>query len=370
MTRLALGTIRVFDSLQAAEPSWREFEAHAVMHAFQRFDWIRAWYEEVAMPEGHIEPLVVELSATHEYPGMLLPLAIVERGGTRVLTWLGGSVSDYHAPLLDAATASIPMHHDIHRRLWSHLRAQLPAFDAIHFEKQPEDIGADRNPFRHGLPHIPSAAATVDPGRAQRSAARMSKDNRRLMRRLGDAGHVRFLVAEEPHEAEDIAGVMMRQKSERYRSTGAWDMFANDAYANFYLRMTREGVASGLIHVSALTCGEDIVATEWSLVGNNRCYGLLSGFEVAWARFSPGNLLMEHVLDWCADEGIGTYDFTTGAEGYKRRWCDREMQTYEYVEGNTMRGHRYALPRGLSRIAKNQVKAHPGVLAAVERWRR
>lgn len=370
VTALASNRLRVFASLEAAEPTWRRFEAGAVMHAFQRFDWIRAWYDEVATTEGAIVPLIVEMGATDEHPGMLLPLAIVQRGGARVLVWLGGSVSDYHAPLLDPGSAFTPRHRGAEVRLLHELRRELPPFDAVHLEKQPEVVGTAPNPFRVGRPHMPSSSVTVDPARTERAAARVSKDNRRLLRRLGDRGDVRFVVATEPVLAEDLTRVLMRQKSERYRSTGAWDMFANEAYRNFYLRMTREGVGSGLIHVSALTCGADVVATEWSLVGDDRCYGLLSGFDDAFARFSPGNLLMEHVLDWCADQGIGTYDFTTGAEGYKQRWCDQEMQTFEYLGADTLRGQRYAIPRSLSRVAKNQVKAHPGLLAAVERWHR
>ncbi len=370
LTEFGSGQIRVFDSLEAAEPAWRQFEARAVMHAFQRFDWIRAWHDEIATHEGRIEPFVVALGASDAHPGALLPLAIVERGGARVLTWMGGSVSDYHAPLLDPGTARTATPGEGSAQLWSRLRRELPSFDAVHFEKQPDHVGPVPNPFRGGQPHMPSASVTVDPVRQQRLPARMSKNNRRLLRRLEDEGDVRFLVADQPDLAEDLTRVMMRQKSERYRSSGVWDMFANEAYCNFYLRMAREGVVPGLVHVSALICGEDVVATEWSLVGKDRCYGLLSGFENDFSRFSPGNLLMEHVLDWCADRGLGTYDFTTGAEGYKQRWCDASMQTFEYLAGNTLRGHQYTVPRALSRTVKNQVKARPGLLAAAERIRR
>lgn len=369
LTALGHDRMRVFASLDAAESAWRRFEANAVMHAFQRFDWIRAWHDEVATTEGPIEPLVVEIGAADDHPAMLLPLAIVERGGARVLVWLGGSVSDYHAPLLERSGAFTPRRRETNTRLLDQLRRELPSFDAIHLEKQPEVIGTAPNPFRIGQPHMPSASATVNPARTERSASRISKDHRRLLRRLGDRGDVRFVVATEPALAEDFTRELMRQKSGRYRSTGVWDMFANEAYRNFYLRMTSEGVGAGLIHVSALTCGDVVVATEWSLVGDDRCYGLLSGFDPAFARFSPSNLLMEHVLDWCADHGIGTYDFTTGAEGYKERWCDQEMQTFEYLGGRTMRGRQYAIPRSLCRAAKNQVKAHPGLMTAVERWR-
>jgi len=370
MIQIDPSRIRVFDSIEAAEPSWREFETRAVMHAFQRFDWIRAWYDEVAVREGHIEPFVVELDASDEHPGMLLPLAIVELGGARVLTWMGGSVSDYHAPLLDLDTASTPTRPEDAREIWRQLRRELPSFDAVHFEKQPERIGAAENPFRDGQPHMPSASTSVDPARQQRSPSRMSKNNRRLQRRLEDEGDVRFVVADEPELADELTRVMMRQKSARYRATGVWDMFSNDAYRNFYLRMTREGVSSGLIHVSALICGDDFVATEWSLVGSDHCYGLLSGFEQEYARFSPGNLLMEHVLDWCADRRLSTYDFTTGSEGYKQRWCDQTMQTSEYLGSHTMRGRRYVVPRTLGRTVKNQLKARPCLLAVAERLSR
>ena len=82
----------------------------------------------------------------------LLPLAIEPRGFARRLTWLGSELCDYNAPLLapDFSAAARPARF-LH--LWPTSCDRLQShpdlrYDLIHFEKMPEKVGAQHNPFR------------------------------------------------------------------------------------------------------------------------------------------------------------------------------------------------------------------------------
>jgi len=354
-----LQKIRVFASLAEAESTWRSFEERALLHGFQRFEWIRAWHEEVG---GETSPYVVEVSNGDGQTLSLLPLGIRSDGGTRVLTWLGGAVSDYHGGLLAPTTSSDVRPTDETARLPFEV---LPPFDVIHFEKQPLLIGREHNPFlaRSARPHLQAMATTVRDGGPWPASAAARKDLRRRRRRLEERGPVQFVVASDVPMAEEIATVMMEQKSRQYRATGVWDVFANPAYRSFYMRMTREGVRSGLVHVSALTCGGNIIATEWSLIHRERCYGLLPSYDLGWAAFSPGSLILQEALAWCGERGIDTYDFTIGDEEYKEQWCDQVMGTFETLTPQSLGGRFYTTPRIVTRTVKNTLRKHPRLLS-------
>lgn len=357
-------SVRVFDSFASAEAVWRAFEQDAEFHAFQRFDWLRAWHEELGEDTA---PLIVDVRDAEGRPVMLLPLGRSTVGDTRILGWLGGAISDYHGPLLARGTR---LTSEAAGALWRDVEDALPPWDATHFERQPERVGTLLNPFAagRGRPQVPALSATVAGWRLRPSAS-TRRDLRRRLRRFAEQGDLHYRIATGPAEAEELTRVMIDQKSQRYRATGAWDLFADERYRRFYLRMAREGVSSGLVHVSALLCEEHVTAVEWSLVSGGRCYGLMPSYDQSWARFAPGRVIRDHVFEWCETQGIDVYDFTVGDEPYKLHFCDQQMQTFEHVEARTPRGHLYALPRAASRIARNEVKQHPGLLAAA-RWAR
>ena len=48
-----------------------------------------------------------------------------------------------------------------------------------------------------------------------------------------------------------------------------------------------------------------------------------------WAKYSPGRILLTELLIWSIEKKLSTFDFTIGAEIYKKVWCDKEEKLYE-----------------------------------------
>lgn len=52
----------------------------------------------------------------------------------------------------------------------------------------------------------------------------------------------------------------------------------------------------------------------------SKYYAYLSGFDPAYSKYSPGQLLFSHAINKCIQEGLTEFDFLRGAETYKNRW--------------------------------------------------
>ena len=175
--------------------------------------------------------------------------------------------------------------------------------------------------------------------RAARLKGGLRRDTERKRRRLTEKGDLRFVIAATLEDATPILDALMRQKSRRYRETGRDDRLAREANRGFYSEATRLMLPAGIVHVSALYLGDTILATHWGAVHQGRYYWLMPSYEAdPWNIYSPGRILLEHLLEWCFRNGVEVFDFTYGDERYKRVWSTDVMDMHYYIAARTAKG--------------------------------
>ncbi len=140
----------IHSSLAAVEGEWRRFEQAADATPFQTYEWLAAWHRHIGIRDG-VVPAVVVGRFTDGETAFILPLAIDPRRSLRRLRWLGQDLCDYNAPLL-ARDFSQRITPSGFLALWQELRGEMQAdpqsrHDWIEFEKMPETVGAQINPF-------------------------------------------------------------------------------------------------------------------------------------------------------------------------------------------------------------------------------
>jgi CelD/BcsL family acetyltransferase involved in cellulose biosynthesis len=85
-----------------------------------------------------------------------------------------------------------------------------------------------------------------------------------------------------------------------------------------------QGIEAGIICNSRT--GREHAATVQGLAHQGRFYYLLPAYENdELSRYSPGNLLLRHLFDWCLARNIDVFNFTAGDESYKTEWSDQTM---------------------------------------------
>ncbi|MES2186480.1 MAG: GNAT family N-acetyltransferase [Pseudomonadota bacterium] len=367
----AAGRLTIHASLAAAEARWRAAWPRTAGYAFQSYDWVAAWQEALGDRAGW-RPCIVELRAhDDDRTLLLLPLGIRREGLLRVLGFLGGGLIDYQAPLVDAAFAATVTPERM-RRLWTTILATLPAVDMVQLRRMPACIGAVTNPLvaLPGAAHTENAHAAYLPDnfaafRAPR-AAKLFADTRRQLRRLQEGGTVRMELDIPPGAEHDrVMAALAQQKGRRWRDTGNPDAFvALPGFAAFFAQLNTRPLQGIRAVVSALYLDDHPIATHWGLRSNDneRYYWLMPAYDADWAKFSPGRLLMEAVIQQCIAEKVAVFDLTVGDEVYKAQWADVDLDLYALQQARSVLG---ALVVGAARV-KHAAREMPALRAAVQ----
>jgi CelD/BcsL family acetyltransferase involved in cellulose biosynthesis len=355
--------ISLFATFEDAERSWRDVEAHGSSFVFQSFDWCSTWFETIGRAL-QVEPLLAHVREPASGAEMFLPLGVErKRFGIRCLGFLDGRLADHTGPVLagrtDAAFAPEVVS-GVLRELQSAGRC-----DVADFRHLRATVDGRRNPlFGPGCSradyatHSVATTGTWEAYAAQRNTATHRAGNRRRWRRLAERGTPRFVIADTVEVALEITEVMLAQKAHRYGETGRVNMLAHPAYREFYLRATRHHHKRGLVHVSALLLDDRVLATHWGAIWNDRLLWLMPSYEGGeWARYSPGRLLLERLLEWSFERGLRAFDCTIGDEPYKATWCNETDHLYRLIRPRSALGWAYYAKARLSAPARRRLVA-------------
>jgi CelD/BcsL family acetyltransferase involved in cellulose biosynthesis len=307
---------------------------------------------------------------------MLLPLGIQRRPGLSFLTFLGGVVTDYNAPIIRADFAA-SFDDAAVGRLMGRILKRLPDVDVVALEKLPSMIDGVANPLIR-LPdarHVRNAwVATLGDTFAdfkKRRSAKFFSTAARKRRRLSEIATTRLCIADTSDTVAEIMRAFVRQKRRRWQETGSSDLFAKPGYLGFYSTLAEKHCNTGFIQTSALRVGDAFVATHWGMVFRKRFYWLMPAYEAGdWARFSAGRLLMQDLIEWSISQGIGRFDLTIGDEAYKQLWADHTLPLHEYIRGLTAKGKIYRQARLIGSRIKKWAKQSAKLRKIAGIWRR
>jgi len=99
--------------------------------------------------------------------------------------------------------------------------------------------------------------------------------------------------------------------------------------------------AGNKVIFSVLWLNEHIIATHLGAVDHERFYFLMPTFSPEWGNYSPGRLILEHLIQWSIEQGLKVFDFTVGEEEYKKAWCNLELKLFEILKARTLIGELY-----------------------------
>lgn len=369
--------VSVYDDLAAVGPLWREFERHAAGSAFQRYDYQAAWQRHIGARNGD-RPVIVAVARDRETIA-ILPLAIRrEQWGYR-LSWLAQDLCDYLAPLTTESFASIPPAK--FAALWRNICAFLQSdarfrHDVVDFRRMPATIGALPNPFTSlsVLPHPSSAHVATLEGdweklyRARRSG-HARKQDRVKGERLAQAGELCVVSASDKAEIAAILGTLFEQKAQTFRRKGIANTFDRPGHFEFFLDLATRPETAGIVHVSAFTAGDVPIAASLGLEHGGRYSLFLVSFDEAFARFSPGVIHVNALIERACARGLQEFDFLVGEQRLKAGWCDIEIPLYDHLAAASWRGLFPALAMRLFIRAKRKVKQTPVLWRAFQRLR-
>lgn len=333
-----------FLELQA---EWDGLEARCVGHIFQNFRFLRSWLE-TAGQHTEIRPAVV----LYREDGILraiFPGCTIKRAGVPTLTWLGGfHIVDFGDILFDQS-AELPID-DFLKSVFKLLKKKI-GFHICLLHNVRDDAQIHGYLVRNFRPYRSNVAPFIqlDGGFQQyfdtlkTFRKKMKSDTLRQIRRLSDLGTLKFQVYEHgDHAPDSIVRILIDQKRTRLEELGQSGVVGMPGYDDMLLTEAR---FNNYVHISCLSLNGDVIAAHFGYrYKNNRLYYYMPSFAAEHSSYSPGRILIFHLLNYCFEQGIEIFDFTIGDESYKYDWTREEALVTNFMDTSfTTRLARYAL---------------------------
>lgn len=341
------GAIRVdLMDVAAARPRWERLEATGTMTPFQSFQWVSTLIATVGRARGVAAFVMIVHHMDSGDDLMLLPLVQRSVGPIRIVELPDFGLSDYCAPILAPEIAADSGKLAV---LWKRVVEAVPGGDMLRLRKLPAQIGQFANPFltigqfRHDDMH--SWCVTLPERWAEYEADILSRGARSLLRRglrkLEATGPVEHIVARDDATVCAMFSVLCEQREARFSKLGRVDVLRDAACRDFYLRVLRTGLASGLASLTALRRGPDIVATLLGLHWRGTYFVLIPSMasDPALQKMRLGKLLFWSQMREMHRRGCRRFDFTIGNEPYKRDFGATANGMYETAIPLAIKGY-------------------------------
>lgn len=156
--------------------------------------------------------------------------------------------------------------------------------------------------------------------------AKERRDLRRRRRRLEELGavsveHVTDAVRLDHHldEAYSVEGSDWKDR----RGSA---IRANETTTGFYTEVAQWAAREGYLRLTFLRLDGEPLAVSLALWADGVHYGLKMGYNVAFAKYVPGLLLMHEIMHAAFVAGLRRVEMLGEDDPYKRIWCDRARE--------------------------------------------
>lgn len=307
---------------------WNALVAQGITHVpFLRWEYLRAWWETRGGGEWPAAELVL---VTARERGQLIGIAplfhAVGRDGIPAL-WLLGSIeiSDYldlivsperaaaFVPALLDHLASSPDVPSWQVLDWVNIPEDSPTLQALADAADVRDWSFSHNAVSHTpIIHLPgnfeTYLASID--------GKQRHEIRRKMRRAVVAGDVRWFIAEDPRTLDaDIDSFLDLMAEDPQKAA-----FLNEPMRRQQRLACRAAFENGWLQLAFLEINGRRAAAYLNFDYLNRIWVYNSGFSREFNAFSPGWVLLGHLLQWANEHGRSAFDFLRGEEEYKYRF--------------------------------------------------
>jgi CelD/BcsL family acetyltransferase involved in cellulose biosynthesis len=356
-------SLTVYSGLEEARAAWRQLYDASPVSPYQNYDYVRLWFDAFARELG-VEPHIAVATDCDETPLALLPLAIRPILGLRVAEFPCGRESNFNLALVRPGATL-----DFRSLLLEAARGAPKAFDLYFLRNQPRRFGGRENPLVFSdAGRSPSAAYGGALLSERRRSNRAGKKAAYRLRRLTAQGALAFEHAATGARRKEIVATLCAQKAARLAHLGRSNPYSMEAMRCFLAALAEES----RLEAHAMTISGQIVATYVGVVNRGRFSVLANSFdaESPAARFTPGEFLLNALLENLASRGFANFDLGIGEAQYKEAVCDEAIELYDTVLAVSPAGALVAPFLRASLACKRSIKRTPWLSQWIERLRR
>ena len=355
---------------------WRTLQENAFGTLFTSYEWLSSWYDHVGRQRG-IEALIVVGEVNGE-PAFLLPLSITRKAGglLRICRFLGDFHGNQNSGLWRRDILA-----GIHVQSLRKVLLKVAAshrIDLFDLKYVPETIDERIHPLicPHAIESLnavhafPLEASFEKVYKARRSSSARKK-LRTKERKLAETGKVRHRRAEDPATALHFLETLITQRGLRQASSGIPNVFdAPDMRAFLTEQLVRSMEArDNRCMIYGLEVDGDVRATYLCGMQYERFHAYTNSICEDAGVYSPGDLLLLHVIADACRLGATSFDFGLGAERYKTSWADREA-LMDVALPVTLKGRAAIVAIRRIRDLRRTIRNTPALWSLVRKLRR
>jgi CelD/BcsL family acetyltransferase involved in cellulose biosynthesis len=370
-----IARVDILTDLGPAEPIWRRLEDPTQLFTpYQRFDLLANWQRQVGSRENATPFIVIGYDGEGR-PLLLLPLALTNKHGVRIASFMGGKHATFNMALWDGDFAKEATAADL-AALLSGIAARSAA-DALALTQQPLRWRDLSNPFAalpmqsavNDCPVLTMVPGTPPTDRISNSFRRRLKSKERKLNLPG----YRYHLAETETEIERLLDWFFRVKPLRMAEQKLPNVFAEPGVENF-IRSTCLTPLAGrgrAIDIHVLECDEEVFALFAGVADGDRFSMMFNTYTMSdHSRYSPGLILMRNIIDHYAERGYRGLDLGIGSDDYKRLFCKSDEPIFDSFIPLSSRGKLAVVAMSGANRAKRLVKRNQTLLRLAQRLRR
>src|SRR3989442_10247371 len=146
-------------------------------------------------------------------------------------------------------------------------------------------------------------------------------DLRRAHRNAEKIGPVSCQIAcPEPDELDALLEDALRVEAAGWKGRRGTALAIDSVGGAFYRRYAAAACRAGILRLCFLHVGDRIAAMQFAVESEERFWLLKVGYDEAFARCSPGMLLLRETVRHAANRGLRSYEFLGAPEPWIRIW--------------------------------------------------
>lgn len=283
---------------------------------FQTTEWIETWRRCLG---ADATPLDLPFHAPQPN---LAPLNLAP---DRVLRWAGDGKADY-GDLADRRIDAAGI-----RQLLAALMDRADQWDRVELNNIPHGSMTWRL-LHHAAPDfglyalarpIHECPAWLHHGHETETHALVNKYSlRRPVNRLRREGSLACRNITDIDEARQMLDPFFEQHIARWSGTATPSLFHEQRYREFYGALLEALFPKGWLLFSVVELNHQPIAFHYGFDFGGRLTWYKPAFDPAWGKFSPGLVMIQHLLQYTLEHNRAELDFTIGGESFKDRFSN------------------------------------------------
>lgn len=338
-TEYCVEVISDYDTLVRLQPAWDALVAKIDDdHPFLSHAWVCSWWE--CFGAGH-ELRIVVVKSDSEIVGIAPLMVSPIRVYGLKLRRLGFLLNDHTPRFGFLLSRDCPL--AACRALWTAVRDKTGQWDLLELRQlvtgapTSECLSqmARADGYHVGIRHLGDSPYLPLKGKWERYYEQLSRNHRTKIRkglnRLARQGSVQMEVVT---TADQLTGALddgLRIEAAAWKELSGTAIRCQQDIQRFYRVFAERAVRLGTLRLFFLIASGVRIAFAYALCYRNKLYVLKVGYDPAYARYSPSNLLCYHNFRDSFERGLDEYEFLGHNDTWKRDWTKTTKAHHELL---------------------------------------